>query len=63
VLGEHEDAQGWGRRVYVAKTANAAICRVMSEYEGQCIDVLTPFNGRDGTENHEDCCYPSATGQ
>jgi hypothetical protein len=43
----------------------------MTEYDGRCIDVLTPFNGPDGTENayekglmnHEDCCYPSAKGQ
>jgi lysophospholipase L1-like esterase len=57
--------------VYTARTANSTICRVMARYEGRCIDVLTPFNGRDGTANayekgllnHEDCCYPGAKGQ
>jgi lysophospholipase L1-like esterase len=57
--------------VYQARTANRAICRVMAEYGGQCIDVLHAFNGSDGTANayerdllnHEDCCYPSAQGQ
>ena len=57
--------------VYQAKTANRAICRVMAKYDGRCVDVLTRFNGPDGTENGyekgllnlEDCCYPSARGQ
>lgn len=56
---------------YQAKKANGAICEVMAEYGGRCIDVLEAFNGADGTENayakgllnHEDCCYPSAKGQ
>jgi len=56
---------------YQAKTANRAICRVMAEYDGRCIQVLTAFNGPDGTENGyekgflnlEDCCYPNARGQ
>jgi lysophospholipase L1-like esterase len=56
---------------YQARTANRAICRVMTKYDGRCIDVLHAFNGRNGTANayekgllnHEDCCYPSANGQ
>lgn len=57
--------------VYQARTANRAICAVMTKYSGRCIDVLGAFNGRDGTANaynkrllnHQDCCYPSAKGQ
>jgi lysophospholipase L1-like esterase len=57
--------------VYQARTANRAICRVMAEYGGRCIDVLRRFNGPGGTRdayrqgllNLEDCCYPSAKGQ
>ncbi len=56
---------------YQARTANRAICRTMSKYDGQCIDVLLAFNGRDGAKNaydtgllnHEDCCYASGKGQ
>jgi lysophospholipase L1-like esterase len=56
---------------YQAKTANRAICRTMSNYDGQCIDVLRAFNGRAGAKNaydtgllnHEDCCYASGKGQ
>ena len=37
---------------------------------GSAIDVLTAFNGPDGTQdaykpgllNHDDCCYPSSEG-
>ena len=57
--------------VYQARTANRAICRVMAEYGGRCIDVLHAFNGPAGTQdayrkgllNLEDYCYPSAKGQ
>jgi lysophospholipase L1-like esterase len=57
--------------VYQAKTANRAICQVMADNGGQCIDILGVFNGPHGTENayekgllnHGDCCYPSAKGQ
>ena len=57
--------------VYQARTANRAICRVMSKYDGRCIDVLRAFNGRAGRAdaygtgllNHEDCCYASGKGQ
>ena len=57
--------------VYQAKTATAAICRVMAKYGGKCVELLKRFNGPDGTENaykkgllnHGDCCYASAKGQ
>lgn len=57
--------------VYEARTANRAICQVMTKYDGRCIDVLHTFNGPHGTANayekgllnHQDCCYPSASGQ
>jgi lysophospholipase L1-like esterase len=56
---------------YQARTANRAICRIMTKYDGRCIDVLHAFNGPGGTANaykkgllnHVDCCYPSAQGQ
>jgi lysophospholipase L1-like esterase len=46
-------------------------CAAVREHGGECVDVLTDFNGPDGTEdayasglmNHADCCYPSAKGQ
>ena len=55
---------------FQARTANKAICRVMADAGGRCIDVLKAFNGPSGRENayekgllnHEDCCYPSAKG-
>jgi hypothetical protein len=57
--------------VYQARNANRAICESMTKYDGRCIDVLHAFNGPAGTAdaykkgllNHEDCCYPNATGQ
>jgi lysophospholipase L1-like esterase len=57
--------------VYQARTANRAICRTMTKYDGRCIDLLHAFNGPNGRANgyekgllnHEDCCYPSAKGQ
>src|SRR4051794_17901257 len=56
---------------YQARTANRAICEVMTKYDGRCIDILHAFNGRNGTANayergllnHQDCCYPSSSGQ
>jgi lysophospholipase L1-like esterase len=46
-------------------------CAAVREHGGECVDVMTDFNGPDGTEdayasglmNHADCCYPSAKGQ
>jgi lysophospholipase L1-like esterase len=56
---------------YQAAAERDAICAVMQKYKGECIDVLTAFNGRSGLEdgyasglmNKEECCYPSAKGQ
>jgi lysophospholipase L1-like esterase len=56
---------------YQAATERDAICDAMQNYEGQCIDVLTAFNGPSGMEdayasglmNKEECCYPSGKGQ
>ncbi len=56
---------------YQAATERDAICGAIQKYEGQCVDVLTAFNGRSGLEdayasglmNKEDCCYPSGKGQ
>jgi len=56
---------------YQARTANRAICETMTKNDGRCIDVLHAFNGPNGTANayetgllnHEDCCYPSSSGQ
>ena len=43
----------------------------MHKHHGDCIDVLTAFNGASGKNNAyksglmnlSDCCYPSAKGQ
>jgi lysophospholipase L1-like esterase len=57
--------------VYQAETLRQKICAAMKAHRGRCIDVLTAFNGRTGTEdayakglmNHADCCYASSKGQ
>jgi lysophospholipase L1-like esterase len=56
--------------VYVARGFNQATCDAMAAQGGECIDVLTAFNGADGAAdgyeagllNHEDCCYPNEKG-
>jgi hypothetical protein len=55
---------------YQARTLREATCATMTRYGGQCIDVLTAFNGptgiadayKTGLMNHDDCCYPSGQG-
>jgi lysophospholipase L1-like esterase len=57
--------------IYQAQSAKRAICRVMSSYDGSCVELLGAFNGPSGRQdayktgllNHEDCCYASAKGQ
>jgi hypothetical protein len=57
--------------VFVARSERDSTCTAVREHGGECVDVLTAFNGPDGTAdaydagllNHEDCCYPNAEGQ
>jgi hypothetical protein len=57
--------------VYTAKGLRDAVCTAMTSHDGQCIDVLTAFNGpggdgdayKTGLMNKVDCCYPSEKGQ
>jgi lysophospholipase L1-like esterase len=57
--------------VYQAKGLRDAICSAMTSNGGQCIDVLTAFNGpngdgdayKTGLMNKVECCYPSEEGQ
>jgi lysophospholipase L1-like esterase len=57
--------------VYQSRALRDSTCAAVREHGGECIDVLTEFNGPDGTGNayasgllnHDDCCYPSAAGQ
>lgn len=57
--------------VYEAKGLRDATCTAMTSNGGQCIDVLTAFNGpngdadayRTGLMNKVECCYPSEKGQ
>jgi hypothetical protein len=54
-----------------ATSLRDSTCRAMRGHGGDCIDVLTAFNGLDGKQdayktgllNHDDCCYPSSEGQ
>ena len=58
------------RRVH-GRGLRDAICTAMTSHSGQCIDVLTAFNGpggdgdayKMGLMNKVDCCYPSEKGQ
>jgi len=57
--------------VFVARSERDSTCTAVRAHGGECVDVLTAFNGTDGTAdaydagllNHEDCCYPNAEGQ
>lgn len=57
--------------VYQARTLRRSICSAVRSHGGNCIDVLTAFNGTKGTTdayrlgwmNHAECCYPSGKGQ
>jgi len=56
---------------FQARSLRDSTCAAVREKGGECVDVLTAFNGPDGTKdayaagllNHEDCCYPNAAGQ
>lgn len=56
--------------VLLATANRTATCAAMRAHGGECVDVLTAFNGPDGTKgayetgllNLQDCCYPSAKG-
>jgi hypothetical protein len=57
--------------VYQAKSIRTSVCSAIRKHHGDCIDVLTAFNGASGRNdayksgllNLSDCCYPSAKGQ
>jgi lysophospholipase L1-like esterase len=57
--------------VFHARSLRESTCSALRAHGGECIDVLTAFNGADGTEdayatglmNLEDCCYASGKGQ
>ena len=57
--------------VFQAKSIRTSVCSAMHKHHGDCIDVLTAFNGASGKNNAyksglmnlSDCCYPSAKGQ
>ncbi len=57
--------------VYQAHGFNKATCDILEAHGGACADLLTAFNGPDGTGdayatglmNKADCCYPSSKGQ
>ena len=56
--------------VFQARSLRESSCAAVRAHGGECIDVLTAFNGSDGTQdayasgllNHDDCCYPSGAG-
>lgn len=57
--------------VYQAHGFNKATCEILEAHDGACADLLTAFNGPDGSGdayatglmNKQDCCYPSTKGQ
>lgn len=57
--------------VLQARSARESTCTALRAHGGECIDVLTAFNGADGTTdayasgllNLTSCCYGSAQGQ
>ena len=59
-----------GQGLFAATSQRDSTCKAVRTHGGECIDVLTAFNGPDGTQNayetgllnHDDCCYPSAEG-
>jgi hypothetical protein len=54
-----------------ATSLRYSTCAAMRHHGGACIDVLSAFNGPNGSQdayktgllNHDDCCYPSSKGQ
>jgi hypothetical protein len=56
---------------YEALSERDSTCAAVRQHGGECADVVTAFNGPDGTQdayaagllNHDDCCYPNAAGQ
>lgn len=55
--------------VYQARGFNKATCEILEAHDGACVDLLTAFNGPDGTGDAyatglmSKCCYPSTKGQ
>ena len=57
--------------VFQASSNRESTCTSMRAHGGECIDLLTVFNGPDGTQNGytsgllnlADCCYASSKGQ
>jgi lysophospholipase L1-like esterase len=56
---------------FQALSLRDSTCAAVRQHGGECADVVTAFNGPDGTQdayaagllNHDDCCYPNAAGQ
>ena len=56
--------------VFQARALRESTCSAVRAHGGECIDVLTAFNGQDGTDdayaaglmNHDFCCYPTGKG-
>jgi lysophospholipase L1-like esterase len=56
---------------FQAVSLRDSTCAAVRKHGGECADVVTAFNGPDGTQdayatgllNHDDCCYPNAQGQ
>jgi lysophospholipase L1-like esterase len=56
---------------FQALSLRDSTCAAVRAHGGECADVVTAFNGPDGTQdayaagllNHDDCCYPNAAGQ
>jgi hypothetical protein len=57
--------------VFHARSLRESTCAALRAHGGDCIDVLTAFNGAEGTEdayatglmNLQECCYASGKGQ
>jgi lysophospholipase L1-like esterase len=57
--------------VFQTQSLRTSTCTAVRAHGGECIDVLTAFNGPDGTQDAyatglltlTDCCYPSGDGQ
>ena len=55
--------------VYQAHGFNKATCEILKAHGGACVELLTAFNGPDGTGDAyatglmSKCCYPSTKGQ
>jgi hypothetical protein len=56
---------------YQSRSEHASVCRAVRSNGGECVDVLTAFNGPDGMGDayapglmtKDPCCYPSGDGQ